>query len=180
MASHSMKHSFRKDYLQWEDYFMAVAFLASKRSKDPDYQVGACIVNRENKIVGIGYNGMPRGCQDDSMPWHKTGQTPLETKFPYVCQAAMNSILNRNSSNIRDCRIYMMQFPDSESTKLIIQSGIREIIYFEEQLPVSDSHKASLRMLHLAGVRYRKHVPKQKNIEIDFAAVEHNITDKEK
>ncbi|CAH2300429.1 deoxycytidylate deaminase [Pelobates cultripes] len=73
----------REDYLEWCEYFMAVAFLAAQRSKDPSSQVGACIVNSENKIVGIGYNGMPNGCHDDVLPWARTAQNKLDTKYPY-------------------------------------------------------------------------------------------------
>lgn len=73
----------RKSYIDWEDYFMALAFLSAKRSKDPRTQVGACIVNEEKQVVGIGYNGMPNGCSDDVFPWTKESVDPLETKTLY-------------------------------------------------------------------------------------------------
>ena len=105
-------NSFRRDssprareprYLSWDEYFMALAFLSAQRSKDPNKQVGACIVNQEQIILGIGYNGFPRGCKDFDLPWSKESPSgnPLDTKFPYVCHAEMNAILNSNHSNLR-------------------------------------------------------------------------------
>ena len=71
----------RSDYLTWDEYFMGVAFLSGMRSKDPNTQVGACIVNAENKIVFVGYNGMPTGCDDNLMPWRRNG-APLPSPAP--------------------------------------------------------------------------------------------------
>ena len=121
--------NFRTSTLSWDDYFMSIAFLSAMRSKDPSTQVGACIVNNENKIVGIGYNGFPRGCDDDKLPWSRIGNTSLDTKYPYVCHAEMNAILNKNEANITGSRMYVALFPCNECAKLIIQSGIKEIIY---------------------------------------------------
>ncbi|XP_016075973.1 PREDICTED: deoxycytidylate deaminase isoform X2 [Miniopterus natalensis] len=111
----------REDYLEWPEYFMAVAFLSAQRSKDPNSQVGACIVNAENKIVGIGYNGMPNGCSDDLLPWRRTAERKLDTKYPYVCHAEMNAIMNKNSADLKGCAIYVALFPCNECAKLIIQ-----------------------------------------------------------
>ncbi|KAG7392201.1 hypothetical protein PHYBOEH_006455 [Phytophthora boehmeriae] len=113
----------RTDYLSWDDYFMSVAFLSAMRSKDPSTQVGACIVNPEKKIVGIGYNGFPNGCDDDDLPWARESATnsPLDTKYPYVCHAEMNAILNKNSTDVKGCTIYVALFPCNECAKLIIQ-----------------------------------------------------------
>ncbi|XP_059500840.1 deoxycytidylate deaminase isoform X2 [Stegostoma tigrinum] len=113
----------REDYLEWSEYFMAVAFLSAQRSKDPNSQVGACIVNPENKIVGIGYNGMPNGCSDDILPWARTGPNKLDTKYMYVCHAELNAILNKNSADVKGCTMYVALFPCNECAKLIIQSG---------------------------------------------------------
>ncbi|XP_031151270.1 deoxycytidylate deaminase isoform X3 [Sander lucioperca] len=112
----------REDYLEWPEYFMAVAFLSAQRSKDPSSQVGACIVNQENKIVGIGYNGMPNGCDDDLLPWSRSADDRLDTKYPYVCHAEMNAIMNKNSADVKGCTMYVALFPCNECAKLIIQS----------------------------------------------------------
>jgi dCMP deaminase len=125
----------RQDYLGWDDYFMAVAFLSANRSKDPSTQVGACIVNEERKIVGIGYNGMPNGCSDDELPWAREADSPLDTKYPYVCHAELNAIMNKNSADVKGCRLFVALFPCNECAKLIIQSGIREVVY------MSDKHR---------------------------------------
>lgn len=113
----------RDDYLEWPEYFMAVAFLSAQRSKDPSSQVGACIVNTENKIVGIGYNGMPNGCSDDLLPWRRTAENKLDTKYPYVCHAELNAIMNKNSADVKGCSMYVALFPCNECAKLIIQAG---------------------------------------------------------
>lgn len=150
---------------------MAVAFLSAQRSKDPVSQVGACIVNTRNQIVGIGYNGMPRGCHDKDMPWGKTSPDPEDNKYMYVCHAELNAILNKNSADVTGCAIYVALFPCNECAKLIIQAGINKIIYY------SDKHKhkphtiASKRMLDMANVQYRRYESGRRKLTLDFKAV---------
>ena len=163
----------REDYLEWNEYFMAVSFLSSMRSKDPSTQVGACIVNKDNRIVGIGYNGMPRGCHDDNLPWGRNKKNPLENKYMYVCHAEMNAILNKNSESVRECTIYVALFPCNECTKLIIQSGIRNVIYLSDKHKQTDSTIASKKLLDMAGIPYTKFVPRMKKIEINFEEIDH-------
>ncbi|CAH4001709.1 deoxycytidylate deaminase [Pieris brassicae] len=158
----------REDYINWKDYFMAMAFLAAKRSKDPCFQVGACIVNKENKIVGIGYNGMPIGCNDDEFPWGKNTPSPLDSKSLYVCHAEMNAILNKNSADVKDCTMYVGLFPCNECAKIIIQSGIIEVVYLSNKSWDKPKYAASRKMLDAAGVKYWQYIPKQKKIEITF------------
>lgn len=134
---------------------MGVALLSARRSKDPNTQVGACIVNDKNKIVGAGYNGLPMGCDDDQFPWDKQGDF-LDTKYPYVCHAELNAILNNIGMDLRGCKIYTALFPCNECTKAIIQSGITEVIYLSDKYESTDPAKASRRMLDTAGVTYRK------------------------
>lgn len=145
----------RTDYITWDEYFMGVALLSAKRSKDPNTQVGACIVNNKNKIVGAGYNGLPIGCHDDDFPWSKQGEF-LDTKYPYICHAELNAILNNIGMDLHGCKIYTALFPCNECTKAIIQSGITEVIYLSDKYEGSDVFKASKIMLDKAGVTYRK------------------------
>ncbi|MBS1759984.1 MAG: dCMP deaminase family protein [Bacteroidetes bacterium] len=145
----------RQDYISWDEYFMGVALLSAKRSKDPSTQVGACIVNNQNKIVGAGYNGLPMGCDDDVFPWEKNGDF-LETKYPYVCHAELNAILNNIGMDLKGCKIYTALFPCNECSKAIIQSGISEVIYLSDKYEGNDVFKASKIMLDKAGVQYRK------------------------
>ena len=145
----------RQDYISWDEYFMGVALLSAKRSKDPSTQVGACIVNNKNKIVGAGYNGLPMGCDDDEIPWEKQGEF-LDTKYPYICHAELNAILNNIGMDLKDCKIYTALFPCNECTKAIIQSGIREVIYLSDKYEGNDVFKASKIMLDKAAVKYRK------------------------
>jgi dCMP deaminase len=140
----------RTDYIQWNEYFMGIASLSSKRSKDPSTQVGACVVNEDNKILGIGYNGFPNGIGDDVLPWNREGE-PYDTKYPYVCHAEMNCIMNRTQS-LKNCTMYVTMHPCNECTKLIIQSGIKKVIYSSNKYPESLSVKTSERMLELAGI----------------------------
>lgn len=134
---------------------MGVALLSAKRSKDPSTQVGACIVNDKNKIVGAGYNGLPIGCSDDEFPWQKEGEF-LDTKYPYVCHAELNAILNNIGIDLKGCKIYTALFPCNECTKAIIQSGIGEVIYLSDKYASNDVFKASKLMLEKAGIHYRK------------------------
>jgi dCMP deaminase len=145
----------RQDYISWDEYFMGVALLSAKRSKDPSTQVGACIVNDKNKIVGAGYNGLPTGCHDDDFPWDKEGQF-LDTKYPYICHAELNAILNNIGMDLHGCKIYTALFPCNECTKAIIQSGIREVIYLSDKYAHNESFKAAKIMFETAGVTYRK------------------------
>lgn len=145
----------RQDYISWDEYFMGVALLSAKRSKDPNTQVGACIVNNKNKIVGAGYNGLPIGCDDDEFPWSKQGDF-LETKYPYVCHAELNAILNNIGMDLKGCKIYTALFPCNECTKAIIQAGITEVVFLSDKYDGTDASKASKLMLDKAGVGYRK------------------------
>lgn len=146
---------------------MGVALLSAKRSKDPATQVGACIVNNKNKIVGAGYNGLPAGCDDNDFPWDKQGDF-LQTKYPYVCHAELNAILNNIGMDLHGCRIYTALFPCNECAKAIIQSGIIEIIYLSDKYDGSDTSVASKRMLETAGVSYRKVESHITKIELSF------------
>ncbi|XP_076249023.1 deoxycytidylate deaminase isoform X2 [Calliopsis andreniformis] len=153
---------------------MATAFLAAKRSKDPCTQVGACIVNDEKRIVGIGYNGMPTGCSDDEFPWKKNSSNALDTKYLYVCHAEVNAILNKNSSDVKNCTIYIALFPCNECAKVIIQSGIKLVIYMSDKHVHKVETIAAKKMFDAAGVKYRQYTPKNKRIIIDFAEINWN------
>jgi dCMP deaminase len=157
----------REDYLTWDEYFMGIALLSSGRSKDPNTRVGACIVNNDKKIVGIGYNGFPTGCSDDILPWAREGEF-IETKYPYVCHAELNAILNSMGRDLRGCSIYVALFPCNECAKAIIQSGIKEVIYLSDKYSGSDSVKVSKIMFNQAGIKSRQFIPDKKNINISF------------
>ncbi len=148
----------RSGYISWDDYFMAVALLSAQRSKDPNTQVGACIVNGQKRIVGVGYNGFPTGCSDDTLPWHREGDF-LDTKYPYVCHAELNAILNNVPGNLTGCTIYTALFPCNECAKVIIQVGIREVVYLSDKYADTDSVRASRRMFDQAGLVCRQLVP---------------------
>lgn len=140
----------RQDYISWDEYFMGIALLSAQRSKDSNTQVGACIVSADNKIVSVGYNGMPTGCQDDEMPWEREGDF-LHTKYPFVCHAELNAILNSTAS-VRGCTLYVTLFPCNECAKAIIQSGIRRVIYLDNKYAGTDAITASATMFRMAGV----------------------------
>ena len=160
----------RENYINWDSYFMGVAILSSMRSKDPNTQVGACIVNEDKRIVGVGYNGLPKGCDDKEFPWERDGEF-LNTKYPYVCHAELNAILNSIKS-LKDCTIYVALFPCHECTKAIIQSGIKEIVYLSDKYTDTDSNRASKKMLDSAGVKYRRFEPDIEKLEINFKSIE--------
>lgn len=157
----------RTDYISWDEYFMGIALLSAKRSKDPSTQVGACIVNENRKIVSVGYNGMPTGCSDDDFSWEREGE-PLETKYPYVCHAELNAILNNVGFSLAGSTIYTPLFPCNECSKAIIQSGIRHVVYISDKYAETDSVRASKKMMDHAGVQYRQLVSSLTELTLSY------------
>ncbi|MBO4877901.1 MAG: dCMP deaminase family protein [Ruminococcus sp.] len=157
----------RTDYINWDEYFMGIAILSAERSKDNSTQVGACIVSRDNKIVSVGYNGMPTGCSDDEMPWERTGETPLDTKYPFVCHAELNAILNSRNS-VEGCTLYVTLFPCNECAKAIIQSGIKRVVYFSNKYAGTDSVLASELLFRTCGIELSEYKPSGKEIKISL------------
>lgn len=157
----------RNDYISWDEYFMGIALLSAQRSKDSNTQVGACIVNHENKILSLGYNGMPTGCCDEEMPWEREG-SPLDTKYMYVCHAELNAILNRSSGSLDGAKLYVTLFPCNECAKAIIQSGIREVVYMSDKYADADNTIASKRMFDMVGVKYRQYEMSGRNLTIEL------------
>lgn len=167
----------RKDYLSWDEYFMAIAKLSSYRSKDPSTRVGACIVDNQNRILSIGYNGAPNGFHDTVFPWERVGGM-LDTKYAFVCHAEMNAILNYRGSrkDLENAKIYVDLFPCNECAKLIVQSGIKEVIFLSDKFKNkdgkktedSDSVKASKMMFDVCGVNYHAIELSKENIVVDL------------
>ena len=152
----------RQDYLTWDEYFMGVAKLSALRSKDPSTQVGACIVSADNRILSIGYNGAPNGFEDKYFPWDREGEF-LNTKYPFVCHAELNAISNfrGNKKDLLDAKLYVTLFPCNECTKLVIQSGIKEVIYLSDKYKDTKETKASKLMLEKCGVKMTEY-PEEK------------------
>ncbi len=155
----------RNDYINWDEYFMGVAILASKRSKDPNTQVGACIVDGNNIILSTGYNGFPYGCSDDIFPWEREGD---DTKYNYVVHAELNAILNARGKNLNGAKLYVDLFPCNECAKAIIQSGVSEVVYLYDKYADSAATIASKRMLTSAGIKLTQFSSDKKKIELDF------------
>ncbi|KAA3673904.1 dCMP deaminase [Paragonimus westermani] len=158
----------RKDYISWDEYFMSIALLSARRSKDPATQVGACIINQENKIVGIGYNGMPNGLSDDEMPWGKGSDDALKNKYLFVCHAELNAVLNKNSASSSGCTLYSSLFPCNECAKVLIQAGIKEVVYFSDENKKSTAYDASRLMFEKAGIRVRPFDRTGRQINLDL------------
>ncbi len=140
----------RKDVLTWDEYFMGLAHLSALRSKDPNTQVGAAIVDENHRVVSVGYNGMPKGCSDDVFPWSREGAI-LQTKYAFVVHAELNAILN-SKYPVSGCTLYVSLFPCNECAKAIIQAGIRRIVYESDKYQNTDITIASRRMLKAAGI----------------------------
>lgn len=157
----------RSDYLSWDQYFMGIALLSAERSKDPSTSVGACIVSDDNKILSLGYNGMPMGCSDDEYPWAREGD-PLNTKYLYVCHAELNALLNYSGTDMKGSKIYTTLFPCNECTKAIIQAGLKEVIYLCDKYANTDSVRASKRMMASAGVQYRQYEAINRDITLSL------------
>lgn len=160
----------RSDYITWDEYFMGVAILAGKRSKDPSTQVGACIVSEDNKILSMGYNGFPKGCSDDEFPWGKEHQEddPYNAKYFYSTHSELNAILNYRGGSLEGSKLYVTLFPCNECAKAIIQSGIKEVIYGSNKYDGSTAVKASMRMFDAAGVNYHEYHKTNREIKIEL------------
>lgn len=154
----------RSDYISWDEYFMGVAILAAQRSKDPNTQVGACIVSQDNKILSIGYNGMPLGCSDDEFAWGRDADN--DNKYFYIVHSELNAILNYRGGSLEGSKIYVTLFPCNECAKAIIQSGIREVIYWQDKYKDTAEVIASKRMLRTAGVQITEYIPTGRTVNI--------------
>ena len=155
----------REDYISWDEYFMGVATLSGMRSKDPNTQVGACIVSKDNKILSMGYNGFPKGCSDDVFPWGREGE-PFDNKYFYSTHSELNAILNYRGGSLEGAKIYVSLFPCNECAKAIIQAGIETIVYDSDKYADMPAVQASKRMLDAAGVRYYKYEHTGRHIEL--------------
>ncbi len=156
----------REDYISWDEYFMGVAILSGMRSKDPNTQVGCCIVSQDNKILSMGYNGLPIGCSDDMFPWEREGEDPLETKYVYTVHSELNAILNYRGGSLDGAKLYVSLFPCNECAKAIIQAGIKEVIYDCDKYEDTPSVKASKMMFEAAGVSYHPYQKTHREITI--------------
>lgn len=143
----------RDGYISWDEYFMGISKLSGMRSKDPNTQVGACIVSQDNKILSMGYNGFPIGCSDDEFPWDREGDM-LNTKYAFVTHSELNAILNYRGGSLAGAKLYVSLFPCNECAKAIIQAGIKTIVYESDKYADTPSTKASKKMLDAAGVIY--------------------------
>ena len=157
----------RSDFISWDEYFMGLALLSAKRSKDPSTQVGACIVSQTNRVLSVGYNGFAFGCSDDEFSWEREGEF-LETKYPYVVHAELNAILNNRGVSLEGAKLYVALFPCNECAKAIIQSGIKQGIYLSDKYADTDIVKASKKMFTAAGVRLTQLKPSIEKIELSF------------
>lgn len=157
----------RKDYISWDEYFMGIAQLSAMRSKDPNTQVGACIVSKENKILSMGYNGFPKGCDDDEYPWNRDGDV-YDSKYAYVTHSELNAILNYRGGSLDGTKLYVTLFPCNECAKAIIQSGIRRIVYDSDKYETTPSVVASKKMLKAAGVVLQRYEHTNRRIELEL------------
>ena len=157
----------RDGYISWDEYFMGVAKLSGMRSKDPNSQVGACIVSNDNKILSMGYNGFPMGCSDDEFPWAREGEEELDKKYLYVTHSELNAILNYRGGSLEGAKLYVSLFPCNECAKAIIQAGIKTIVYECDKYADTPAVRASTRMLDAAGVRYYKYNRTGRKLEVE-------------
>lgn len=157
----------RSDYLSWDEYFMGVASLAAKRSKDPNTQVGSCIVDSEKYIVSVGYNGMPLGCSDDEFPWDRNGGV-LDTKYAFVTHAELNAILNSKTADLEGATVYTTLFPCNECTKALIQKKVKRVVYLDDKYHDTETAQAARKMFDAAGVVYEKYESSGREINLNL------------
>ena len=157
----------RTDYISWDEYFMGVSILSGMRSKDPNTQVGACIVGKDHRILSMGYNGFPNGCSDDLFPWAREGAT-LETKYAFVAHSELNAILNCRGGNLDGATLYVSLFPCNECAKAIIQAGIKKVVYASDKYKDTPASIASRKMFDASGVEYYEYKHSGKKVVLDL------------
>ncbi|MCR5655075.1 MAG: dCMP deaminase family protein [Lachnospiraceae bacterium] len=157
----------RTDYISWDEYFMGVCMLSGMRSKDPNTQVGACIVGKDHRILSMGYNGLPNGCRDEDFPWDREGE-PIHTKYAYVAHGELNAILNYRGGSLDGATLYVSLFPCNECAKAIIQSGIKTVVFASDKYNGTDMNRAAKRMFDAAGVRYYQYDHSGKTITLEL------------
>ncbi len=155
----------RQDYISWDEYFMGVAKLSAERSKDPNTQVGACIVDKNKHIISLGYNGAPTNYSDELIPWDKREGDQFQTKYVYSCHSELNAILNC-PTQVAGATLYVTLFPCHECAKAIVQAGIKELIYDSDKYDGTDSNTVSKQILNTCGVKYHKYEPAGKEITL--------------
>lgn len=157
----------KQDYISWDEYFMGIALLSAERSKDPNTGVGACIVSEDNRILSLGYNGSPRGINDDDIPWEREGDF-LNTKYAYVCHSELNAILNYRGGNLEKSKLYVTLFPCNECAKAIIQAGIKEVVYLSDKYKDTEASIVSKKLFDNALIKYRKYNCTNKKITLEL------------
>lgn len=157
----------RLDHISWDEYFMGVAMLSAKRSKDPNTQVGCCIVSPSNRILSMGYNGFPNGCSDEEFPWGKEEEDPYDNKYFYSTHSELNAILNYRGGSLEGCKLYVTLFPCNECTKALIQAGIKTVVYADDKYADTSAVRASKRMMQAAGIRFIPYRYSGKKLELD-------------
>ena len=159
----------RSDYISWDEYFMGVAHLSGMRSKDPNTQVGACIVSPDNKILSMGYNGFPKGCSDDEFPWERENANDRNlTKYPFVTHSELNAILNYRGGSLEGTKLYVSLFPCNECAKAIIQSGIKRIVYLDDKYKNSNNNIAARHMFRISGVETKKYELSERPVTLNL------------
>lgn len=158
----------RDNYISWDEYFMGIAKLSEHRSKDPVTQVGACIVDDKNRIVSIGYNGMPNNISDDDVPWNRDCESQIDNKYFYICHAELNAIMNSKNINLENATVYVSLFPCNECAKVIIQSGIKRVIYYDDKYSHTESTIVSKKLFDMAGVKYVPFEKRNKSICLEI------------
>lgn len=157
----------REGYISWDEYFMGVSKLAGMRSKDPNTQVGCCIVSGDHKILSMGYNGLPAGCSDEEFPWDREGELQ-DTKYAYVTHSELNAILNFRGGSLEGTTLYVSLFPCNECAKAIIQAGIRTVIYASDKYAGTPANVAAKRMFDAAGVVYKEYNATGRDVTLDL------------
>ena len=155
----------RQEVISWDEFFMSQAALTSGRSKDPNSQVGACIVGKDNRILSLGYNGSPNSWEDDEFPWDRDHEDPKLNKYPYVIHAEMNALLNYKGDNkdLEGSTVYVTLFPCHECAKFLSQAGIKRVVYLSDKYKDTDDNIMSKTTLNYCGVEYEQLDKKHQN-----------------
>lgn len=144
-------------YLSWDEYFANIAMLAALRSKDENTKVGAVIVSSSHKLLGMGYNGLPSGIDESQFPTAREGKDISETKYCYTIHAEQNALCNTTVFDLTGSSIYVTLFPCCYCASILIQRGIKEVIYLSDKHHNAPEYVASRKLFDAAGVVTRQY-----------------------
>jgi dCMP deaminase len=142
--------------LNWDEYFMLQAMMASFKSKDPNTKVGCVFVDHNNHQISMGYNGQIAGIDETQIPWGNVRSVPLDQqKYAYVVHSEANAILHAKT-DLEGSRCYVTLFPCHECAKMMATVKVKEIIYLSDKYADTVENQIAKKIFEMSNIKYRE------------------------